>query len=166
MFTIREAIKKDASGIAAVHVESWQTTYKGIIPQHFLDELSVEERTKLWNQNLENRENMIFVAEDSSGIIGFITGGKRKENTEVGATDLTSLYLLDACHGQGIGRKLVDKLMHAFKKQGYKKVYVDVLADNATRHFYTYLGADYVKTVKVRIGGRLLNEEVYVFEIN
>lgn len=56
--------------------------------------------------------------------------------------------------------------MHAFKKQGYKKVYVDVLADNATRHFYTYLGADYVKTVKVRIGGRLLNEEVYVFEIN
>lgn len=166
MVIIRKAIQADASGIAAVHVESWQTTYKGIIPQHFLDELSVEKRIKLWNRNLENRENMIFVAEDSSGIIGFITGGKREENTEVGAADLTSLYLLDACHGQGIGRKLVDQLMDDFKKQGYKKVYVDVLADNDTRYFYMYLGADYVRTVKARIGGKLLNEEVYVFKIN
>lgn len=35
MITIREAIKKDASGIAAVHVESWQTTYKGLFHNIF-----------------------------------------------------------------------------------------------------------------------------------
>lgn len=44
---IRKANRDDAPGIAKVHVDSWRTTYKGIIPQSFLDELSYEQRTKL-----------------------------------------------------------------------------------------------------------------------
>lgn len=49
---IRRAIISDAPGIAKVHVDSWRTTYKGIIPQSFLDGLSYEQRTKLWENNI------------------------------------------------------------------------------------------------------------------
>lgn len=45
---IRKAAMSDATNIAAVHVDSWQTTYQDIIPNHYLDRLSYEQRTELW----------------------------------------------------------------------------------------------------------------------
>jgi len=44
---IRKAKLDDATGIAKVHVDSWRTTYKGIIPDDFLNNLSYEQRTEL-----------------------------------------------------------------------------------------------------------------------
>lgn len=52
---IREAIVSDAKGIAKVHVDSWRTTYKGIIPDDFLNNLSYEQRTKLWEENIDSK---------------------------------------------------------------------------------------------------------------
>ena len=52
--TLREATVADAAGIAFVHVESWRTTYPGIMPQEHLDALSVAERTEVWQGILQN----------------------------------------------------------------------------------------------------------------
>ncbi|MER2028571.1 MAG: hypothetical protein ABS903_05315 [Solibacillus sp.] len=92
---IRKANLSDAPGIAKVHVDSWRTTYKGIIPQSFLDGLSYEQRTILWKNNISDKNNTIYVAENEGEIIGFVTGGKRNTNKEAGASDLTSIYLLE-----------------------------------------------------------------------
>ncbi|MFK0522174.1 hypothetical protein ACINKY_08160 [Paenibacillus illinoisensis] len=45
MLHIREATINDAEGIAKVHVHSWRTTYKGIIPEEFLTNLSYKQET-------------------------------------------------------------------------------------------------------------------------
>lgn len=37
---IRKAVLADSKGIAKVHVDSWRTTYKNIIPDEFLKKLS------------------------------------------------------------------------------------------------------------------------------
>jgi hypothetical protein len=41
---IREAAPADAPGIARVHVDTWRTTYQGIVPDQFLARLSYEAR--------------------------------------------------------------------------------------------------------------------------
>lgn len=41
---IRPAHEGDAQGIAHVHTESWKTTYRGIVPDDFLDHLTIESR--------------------------------------------------------------------------------------------------------------------------
>lgn len=160
---IRKANISDASGIAKVHVDSWRTTYKGIIPQSFLDGLSYEQRTKLWENNISDKPSMIFVAENEGEIIGFVTGGTRNTNEEAGASDLTSIYLLEEWQGKSVGKKLLNQIMIDFLEQGYQKIYVDVLAANKTRQFYQYYGAKYVKTVQLNIGGKTLDEEIYVW---
>ncbi|MFC8561731.1 GNAT family N-acetyltransferase, partial [Peribacillus frigoritolerans] len=33
---IRKAIEEDVDGIANVHINSWKTTYKGILPDQYL----------------------------------------------------------------------------------------------------------------------------------
>ncbi|KAF0820926.1 MULTISPECIES: hypothetical protein [unclassified Cytobacillus] len=45
---IRAAELSDAEGIAKVHVDSWRTTYKDIIPENFLENLSYQSREELW----------------------------------------------------------------------------------------------------------------------
>jgi hypothetical protein len=48
-FLIRPAHLDDAPGIARVHVDSWRTTYKGVIPDTILANLSYEARTQQWH---------------------------------------------------------------------------------------------------------------------
>lgn len=38
----RQATSQDAKRIAKVHVDSWRTTYQGIIPDSYLDGLTYE----------------------------------------------------------------------------------------------------------------------------
>lgn len=67
---VREARSDDAAAIARVHVDTWRTTYRAIMPAEFLAGLSYENRERQWTRALGDPEaNFIFVAEDSSGAV-------------------------------------------------------------------------------------------------
>lgn len=71
---VREAKISDATGIALVHVESWRTTYKSILPKEFLMNLSYKRREQFWETSIP--EGNVFVAENDEGkIVGFASGG-------------------------------------------------------------------------------------------
>ena len=161
---IRKAILEDAPAIAKVHVDSWRTTYKGIIPQPFLDKLNYDQRTELWVKNISDSVNTVFVAlNDDEQVVGFATGSKRKKNKEVDAADLTSIYLFEQWQGYGLGKLLLKAVMEDLHEKGFTKAYVEVLAENKTRAFYQHYGATYVKTEKLIISGEVLDEEIYVW---
>ena len=52
---IREANVSDAEGIAKVHVYTWQNAYLGLIPDSFLQGLSVEQGTANREKELANQ---------------------------------------------------------------------------------------------------------------
>lgn len=161
----RHATMEDAAGIAKVHVDTWHTTYSGILPQSVLDNLSYAKRTELWESNIANENNVIFVSENCKGeITGFVVGATRETNLEPGASDLTSIYLLEECQGKGVGKQLLKVMMQSFKERGFQKIYVDVLSENNTRHFYEYYGAEYVKTVQLNWDGTIIDEDIYVWK--
>jgi hypothetical protein len=54
---IRDALQTDAAGIARVHVNSWRSTYRGIVPDQFLDSLSLERREQYWHDLLSDPVN-------------------------------------------------------------------------------------------------------------
>ena len=45
---LREATASDARGIARVHVESWKTTYRGLIADEYIDSIFYADREQLW----------------------------------------------------------------------------------------------------------------------
>lgn len=161
---IREATIQDAQGIGKVHVDSWRTTYKDIIPDHFLNNLSYEQRTELAKRNIAKKDNHMLVAENEFGeIVGFADASTRESNVVPYSSDLTSIYLLEEYQGKGIGKLLLKELFMYFKQKEYQSIFVEVLAENKTRNFYEYYGAEYVKTVQIAIGGKVLEEFVYVW---
>jgi len=56
---IRRATIEDLKGIAKVHVDTWRTAYKDIIPDSYLASLSYEKRETSWAINL-NKEDKLF----------------------------------------------------------------------------------------------------------
>lgn len=70
MVSIRAAVQQDAESIAHVHVQSWITTYAGIVPAKYLASLNEAERIPLW-QDWLSRDIRVYVAEKDGGVVGF-----------------------------------------------------------------------------------------------
>ncbi|WP_249872659.1 GNAT family N-acetyltransferase [Oceanobacillus saliphilus] len=158
---IREANLNDAKDIAKVHVDSWRTTYKNIIPDDFLNNLSYEKREQLWTTNIP--KGNVFVAENEQGqIVGFSSGGKERSGKYKGYEgELSSIYILKNSQGKGIGKLLAKPVFHKIGTLGINTMLVFVLEDNESRFFYESLGGKVIDKVEVEIAGKKLNELVY-----
>ena len=160
---IRPAIVNDALDIAGVHVESWRTTYRRLMPDAVLDKLSVSSREKFWYQVLEQgRSQFAFVATDAQGkVVGFVNGGLERGEDPVYTAELYALYLLKEQQGQGYGKALFKKMAERFLGQNHTAMLLWVLSSNPSRGFYEKMGGHYLKTKPVDIGGETLEEVAY-----
>ncbi|MEV5026669.1 GNAT family N-acetyltransferase [Paenibacillus sp. LPE1-1-1.1] len=158
---VREACIKDAERIAIVHVDSWKTTYKGIISESYLSSLSVEKRTKnwLWTFKNLNAHEKIFVAEDREGnIIGFSNGGRSRSDEFKHDGELYAIYLLRDYQRLGIGTMLFNSVVESLKDNGYSSMMLWVLRDNPSVTFYKLQGGQTFGQKSISIGGYSLVE--------
>ena len=132
--TIRQATPKDAAGIARVHVESWRTTYPGIMPQEHLDALSVADRQQMWAETLRAdgpTGTTVYVAETEGGeIVGFVAGGPEKAGDPAFRSEIYGLYLLQAYQGKGLGRRLVQTFARRMSQDGHRTLLIWVNVHN------------------------------------
>ena len=162
MVLIRAATQDDAGSISQVHIESWRTTYRGIVPDQFLADLNLEERTVRWREVLKS-DPYIFIAERDGQVIGFISGGAIREPLEKSDAELFAIYLLDEVQGNGIGTSLLIELAKRLDEGGFKSMAVWVLEANASRGFYEKSGAVRVTAKEIEIGGVLLPVAAYAW---
>ena len=149
-YLIRAATVEDADGIAEAHVASWQTAYRGLLPQALLDGLSVERRTAQWQRDLQSGTFGVHVAIDSAGHVGgFIsTGPSRDDDATETVGELIAIYLRPPLWSLGIGGRL-----HASGVAGlatrFEQATLWVLDGNArSRAFYERRGWQPDGTVK------------------
>lgn len=160
---IREAVIGDEEGIARVHVDSWRTTYKGIVSDEYLNQLSVEQRTENWRRGIGN--NSLYVAVEDGEIVGFATGGKERTGNYSADCELFAIYLLQKVQGKGIGKQLMQVVAMDLKKQGSTKMLVWVLDLNPAKKFYEAVGGQRVGETKIEIGGESFKEIAYVWDL-
>jgi GNAT superfamily N-acetyltransferase len=164
---IRSANINDAAAIARVHVDSWRTTYAGLVPADFLARLSYAQRERQWRHAIADsaRAPFIYVAEDDRGtVVGFVSGGPERRGDPVYTGELYAIYLLASYQGRGIGRQLVHTLVHRLIQAGMTTLLLWVLADNPARQFYERLGGHPVYEQTVDIGGIPLLEIAYAWQ--
>jgi len=154
---IRRAKIEDARAIAQAHIESWKTTYAGIVPAPFLASLDTEARTQMWRDELTTSP-IVFVAETESVIVGFVCGGPIREPLESYDAELYAIYLLLPQQRQGTGRILTCTLATALRELGFHSMLLWVLDQNPAASFYKHLGAVEVAQKQIEIGGASLNE--------
>lgn len=137
---IREATVSDAEGIAQIHVTSWQSAYRGQIPDTYLDSLSVEKRTALWKQILGEKQSTgrVLVAEEEGQLTGFMSvGPSHEKDTTPEVGKLHAIYLAPSRMGQGIGTALMEAGLTALRDMGFAEAILWVLTSNEkARRFY------------------------------
>jgi hypothetical protein len=84
MLSVRPARIEDAPAIAAVHVRSWQETYRGLMSAKILDDPRfVSRHERFWNAVLsddQRPENRVAVAEHDGQIVGIAFSGAPLED--------------------------------------------------------------------------------------
>ena len=162
---IRPAVPADAGPMSRVHVDTWRTTYAGIMPAEHLASLSYRDRKARWEQILtaDRPAESNFVAETFAGdIVGFAGRGPEREGNPTYRGELYGIYLLGAYQRKGLGRRLVSAVARRLLADGFSSMLVWVLADNHPAcRFYESLGGEQFGRKTIAIGGADLAEVSY-----
>ena len=158
---IRPATVDDAAAIAAVHVASWRSGYRGLLPDALLDAQDVGRYTRGWTALLTEGPGSALVAEDDGVVVGFVhVAPSRDDDAPPTTGEVTTVYLHPDAWGRGWGRALLVAGQDVLRAGGCDAATLWVLADNArARRSYTTAGwrADGAGRVSER-GGRSVTE--------
>jgi ribosomal protein S18 acetylase RimI-like enzyme len=162
---VRRAEPADAAAIAAVYVETWRNTYRGLLPDGFLDALSEEAYEERWRRSLAGKASRAYVAMAAGNIAGFASCGPERAGEDGYAGELYAIYVRREEQGRGHGRRLVQAAARGLGEMGFDSMIVWVLRDNhRARLFYERLGGTYVREQPLTIGSAVLQEVSYAWK--
>jgi len=166
---IRPALVRDSHGIALVHVSSWQDAYRGIVPQSYLDQLSVADRERRWVEFFERGSSETLVADTAGHIVGFISyGNSREENALRHVGEIYAIYVASSHWSTGVGRSLWEAASARLRELSLAQAIVWVLVANEQAiRFYERVGFSISKgsETPVEIGGMRLPKVRYEIAI-
>ena len=158
MAVIRLAAQDDIDLIAQVHISSWDTTYRGLMPDAVLDNQSFDRRRDWWKSVIAEHAQQVVVAEENKQIIGFSHFGAERENDPIYRGELYAIYLLQAHQKKGIGRLLFKASAEGLLKLGMQNMLLWVLSTNPSRYFYEKMGGVFLRDKSEKFGDAILSE--------
>jgi GNAT superfamily N-acetyltransferase len=145
--SVRPAALADAEGIGLVHVRSWQSAYRGKMPQDHLDGLDPARRAQAWRHIMKetdpSRGGVLVTVAESGAIIGFASfGPSRDSDTDPRETgEVYAIYADPDVWGTGAGRALMADAVAKLARLGYADAILWVLDTNdRARRFYALAG--------------------------
>lgn len=166
--TIRRATTHDADAIARVHARSWPFAYAGLLPDEVIAQV-VDGRARRASRLAElmadpSSPQRVWVATHEGAVVGMaIWGPSHDEDATDQTADVEAIYLDPDVVGQGIGRRLFERLVADVRSQGFTDATLWVLDSNRrARRFYEAAGwhADGATKQEERPGG-ILHEVRY-----
>ncbi len=152
----------DAVDLARVHVRAWRETYPGLLPQVYLDRMSVVAHARRWRHRLMNGDEVTLVAETAQGLAGYCSGDWARSGARPGEAEIATLYILRRAQRSGLGRRLLMSTARALAARGATSLAIWVLRDNAgARRFYERLGGACERERDEAIGGGLVASVAY-----
>jgi ribosomal protein S18 acetylase RimI-like enzyme len=158
----REATISDCTAVATVHVRSWRESFAGVVPQSFLDNMSVENRSKAFEERFSLADYKLYVAEgEENGIVGFADFGPPRDSIDGYEAELYAIYLLPEFQGRGVGAELFRRGIEDLVKQGVSTMYLLALGASPYKSFYEKMGGRVIAKQQKEIDGDVFDVLVY-----
>jgi ribosomal protein S18 acetylase RimI-like enzyme len=140
---IRRATPEDAIALAEVHIDSWRSAYRGLVPDSHLDSLDYERRAQRFRESLAQNAEESYIAEQEGEVLGFLTLGVCRD-TDVDQEktgEIWGIYLAPEHWRKGIGTLLCRYGERILKARDYRIATLWVFAGNdQARRFYEAMG--------------------------
>jgi GNAT superfamily N-acetyltransferase len=158
---IRVARPGDARGIARLDVETWRTTYAGVLSTSYLVGLSERRRELGWRGVILHEPRDVRIAVEAGGaVIGFGSCGPNRGDRSFSG-EVFTLYVAPDWQNQGIGRRLLITLFRRLVAVVRRSAIVWVLRDNPSRFFYERLGGHQASRKPLAVGGSTVEAIAY-----
>ena len=142
-YDLRPARPADVDALAQLHIESWRSAYRGLLPDTFLDGPIEVDRLTLWRTRLSGPNTaraLVLNAVQHDRLIGFVCVLLDSEPEWGPCVD--NLHVKPALRGKGIGHRLFDaaRSWSAVNAPG-QPMHLWVIEGNlGARRFYERLG--------------------------
>ena len=155
------ASSDDRTAISRIYEESWKHTYKGIVPQDYLDAIPVG----LWAKCFDDPGVYTLIFIENGRIVGTSSFSKSRSAQYPDSGEVISIYFLPEYIGRGYGSKLMGSVLDELKKRGFKEAFLWTLEDNDhAKHFYESNGFSCTEDFQdITIGGKKLREVRYTY---
>ena len=162
---VTHATLEDARAVAEIHVLSWQSAYKLILPVEYLTSLSVDKREAWWKQCIVAGTPQLLVAKTHGAVQGWLNfGACRDEDSTPSNAQVWALYVSPNSWSTGAGRALWLRARELMLAQGFKSCSLWVFPQNSRAiTFYQAAGfhRDSSPTKSFELAGRQLEEVRY-----
>jgi len=126
---LRDAQPPDADAVARVHVRTWQTAYRGLLPDAYLDSLRADERARRYTFGLSDpAAPQTLVALDSNELVGFATIRTLPEENGLG--ELCALHVDPKHWNRRIGLALIEAARARLHEIGARRARLWLLEGN------------------------------------
>ncbi len=160
---VRPAAATDAEAIAGVHIRSWQSAYRGMLPDEYLDGLDPVARGRWWRNQLDHPDRgTTWVATIEDAVVGFLSlGPSRDEDADPRTLEIFSVYLEPSLFGSGVARDLMRTALAELPARASVTLWT-ASENERSRHFYRRHGFSPDGTERIEeIGGTELPEVRY-----
>ncbi len=131
--------------ISALYAQSWKETYRGLMPQAYLDDLRDDAWVEKFSQMLQNGPQKLLAAFEGNTPLGAVCFGPAREQSLLGWGEVVSIYVHPHAWGKGVGSRLFTAACESLQQMGCQKLYLWYLSGNErARRFYERHG--FVKT--------------------
>ena len=140
---IRRATQADAATLAQVHIDSWRSAYRKIVPALYLSTLDLDQRTRRFQQILAAPDKETHLAEENDEVLGYVSVGScRDADVDHRLTgEIMAIYLAPRHWRKGTGTALYRRGEEILRSQGYSQATLWVFEDNdQARMFYEAMG--------------------------
>lgn len=166
-FALRAATPSDADAIARVQTSSWQTSYRGILPDSILDTMDTARRATMRREILRDAEALNLVAYDTThgDVVGFCNAGRsRRQGARVG--ELYEIYIVERAKRFGLGRQLFESTAAWCRAQEMSSLIIWVLEGNHhARRFYEAMGGRAAQRIQSAVRGFPVVEQAYLWDL-
>lgn len=141
---VRELALADCDRVAEIRVGGWRSAYRGLMPQSYLDALSVQQDADRHRARFGQGDGRVvnLVAERAGEVVGWACHGPYRDG-EVRTADaeLYAIYVHPERYGEGVGQALLNESLRRCRAAGDRRMLLWVLRDNtAARRFYERAG--------------------------
>jgi GNAT superfamily N-acetyltransferase len=138
MIQVRAAVPGDELAVARVHIRSWQSAYRGLIAQDYLDNLQPEVWAGRYTfGRLGLRLPATQVAVDGATIYGLVTTGLCRDEDLSNFGELMAIYVDPDYLHTGVGRSLMAAARERLQSVGVAAAVLWALDGNVgARRFY------------------------------
>lgn len=159
---IRDVRKDDIVSVADIKVKGWQSAYRGMISDDYLDNMDMDKYASKMYKSYNSNGFIVAVVNDS--VVGFCRYIFDCDSPYLG--ELSALYVRPDLKGNGIGTMLFNYVVNEFKKCGKTKMILWCLKDNyKSRKFYSDKGGVVISEKAFYLDDILYTDVCFSFDL-